>query len=47
MNYGDFRIDLHEAPIFVLESDKCPRNGRYIDITIAPSSTPIEPKAPP
>lgn len=47
MNYGDFRIDLHEGPIFVLEPEKCPRNGRFIDISITPSSTVIEPKAPP
>lgn len=35
MKYGDYKLDLHEGPIFVEDVDKHPKNGRYVWVSFA------------
>jgi hypothetical protein len=39
IRFGDYRLDLHEGPIFVEEADNHPKNGRYIWVTVAQPGT--------
>ena len=34
MRFGDYKLDLHEGPIYVEDVDKHPLNGRYIWVSI-------------
>ena len=45
--FGDYRMDLHEGPIYVEEADSHPKNGRYIWVSVKPAGTPIRPRTPP
>jgi len=46
IRFGDYRLDLHEGPIYVEEVDKHPLNGRYIWVSVAYPGTLIQPKSP-
>ena len=47
MRYGDYKLDLHEGPIYVEEVDKHPLNGNYIWVSINLAGSIIHPMTPP
>ena len=47
IKFGEYRLDLHEGPIYIEEVDSHPRNGRYIWVSIQPGGSHIQPKTPP
>jgi hypothetical protein len=47
IRFGDYRLDLHEGPIFVEEVEKHPKNGRYLWMSIASLGTTIRTRTPP
>lgn len=46
IRFGDYRLDLHEGPVYVEEVDKHAKNGRYIWVSVAQPGTIIHPKTP-
>ena len=46
IKFGDYKLELHEGPVYVEDIDKHPKNGRYIWVSVANPGTFIKPRTP-
>ena len=46
LKFGDYRLDLHDGPIYVAEVEQHPKNGRHIWVSVAKPGTNIRPMSP-